>query len=71
MGSNYEFQSLEWGKFLSTSNEIVKDVVKVRSSHSLFFVAELGNKNIKIVQSDLPKTKLWVLYTICLLVFNN
>lgn len=39
LGPSHEFSTLQWGKLISTSNQIIDDTIEVESEGSLFFVA--------------------------------
>ena len=39
------FKSIEWGNFLSTSNEFVNNKVKISSSDPLFLVTQIKPEN--------------------------
>lgn len=41
MGEDEFYKSLEWAKFLSTSNEFVEDKVRISSSDPVFFIAQI------------------------------
>ena len=40
LGEKEAFNSLEWGEFISTSNEIVGESVEIESSDEIFFVCQ-------------------------------
>ena len=42
LGPGFLHESLEWGKFQSTSNEVMGDTVEIESNAPLFFVGQIA-----------------------------
>lgn len=44
LGKDFKYCQMEWGKFISTSNEMVDDECSIQSSCDIFFVANYSKK---------------------------